>query len=111
MNYDYQTKLNEINEKISEVKAMQRELMMQILKDIDGGEGGLFGRVRGANGMFEVESIFCTRCGDEFTEPMIHADFPAFETDIDFDWLSVDEQHQVLECVIAELKEICNKPA
>ena len=105
MNYDYQTKLNEINEKISEIKALQRELMLQILKDSNGGEGGLLGRVRGANGTFDVESIFCTRIDEELTEPMIRADYPAFETDIEFDWLTLDEQHQVLECVIAELRE------
>ena len=105
MNYDYQTKLNEINEKIGEVKALQRELMMQILKDHNGGEGGILCSVQG-NGNFVVESIFCTRCGEEYTEPMIHADYPAFETDIDFDWLTLSEQHQVLEGVIAELREI-----
>jgi hypothetical protein len=107
MNYDYQTKLNEINEKISEIKTMQRELMEQILKDHNGGEGGMFGWVNGKNGRFQIESIFM---GGDFLdcheEPMIHADFPAFETDIEFDWLTLDEQHQVLECVIAELREI-----
>ena len=105
MNYDYQTKLNEINEKIGEVKALQRELIMQILKDHNGGEGGILCSVQG-NGSFVVESIFCTRCGEEYIEPMIHADYPAFETDIDFDWLTLSEQHQVLEGVIAELREI-----
>lgn len=101
MNYDYQTKLNEINEKIGEVKALQQELMMQILKDHNGGEGGMFGSVKGRNGMFDVESIFCY---DEET-PMIHALYPAFETDIEFEWLTLNEQNEVLEGIIAELRE------
>jgi hypothetical protein len=105
MNYDYQTKLNEINENIKEVKDMQQELMMQILKDHNGGEGGMFGSVRGRNGCFDVESIFCTRCGDEYTEPMIHALYHAFETDIEFEWLTLSEQNEVLEGIIAELRE------
>lgn len=112
MKYDYQTKLNEINEKIAEVKAMQNELMMQILQDHSGGEGGMFGSVRGCNGTFDVESIYLDRRAlhqsdkpDDEDVAMIRVNYPAFEADIEFDWLTLDEQHQVIEGVIAELRE------
>lgn len=107
INYEYQSKLNEINEKLGEVKALQHDLMLQIINDHNGGEGGLFGTVKGVNGTFDAESIYGAFDPDVIggVIPMVHCDFPAFEADIEFDNFGIDEQNQILELVITELRK------
>ena len=106
VNYEYQSLLCEICEKIHEVQDMQHNLMMKILDDRNGGEGGLFGTVRGQNGTFDVESIYSQYDDNGNKVPMIHADYPSFECDIEFDELTVSEKYQVLRDVIDELRKI-----
>lgn len=104
--YEYPTMLSEISEKIHEVQDLQHSLMMKILDDHNGGEGGLFGTVRGENGTFDVESIYSQYDDNGNKIPMIHADFPAFECDIEFDKLTVSEKYQILHDVIVELRKV-----
>lgn len=104
--YEYPTMLSEISEKILEVQDLQHSLIMKILDDHNGGEGGLFGTVRGENGTFDVESIYSQYDDNGNKIPMIHADFPAFECDIEFDELTVSEKYQILHDVIVELRKV-----
>lgn len=104
--YEYPTMLSEISEKIHEVQDLQHSLIMKILDDHNGGEGGLFGTVRGENGTFDMESIYSQYDDNGNKIPMIHADFPAFECDIEFDELTVSEKYQILHDVIVELRKV-----
>lgn len=104
--YEYQTLFLEICEKFHEIQDMQHHLMMKILDNHNGGEGGLFGTVRGKNGTFDVESIYSQYDDEGNKVPMIHADFPAFECDIEFDELTVSEKFEILQNVINELRKV-----
>lgn len=106
INYESKSMFLEICEKFHEISEMLHHLMMRILDDHNGGEGGLFGTVRGKNGTFDVESIFSQYDDDGNKVPMIHADYPAFETDIEFDELTVSERFEILELVIDELRKV-----
>lgn len=103
--YEYRSLFLEICEKFHEIQDMQHNLMMRILDDHNGGEGGLFGTVRGKNGTFDVESIF-SQYDDGKKVPMVHVNYYAFEADIEFDELTVSEKFDILQCVIDELRKV-----
>lgn len=97
-----------LNEHIRNIKKEQGELVRVILIDNGQGMGGLIGAVSGKNGRYELESIHIDGSYsllDEDSPIICHLDYPAFEVDVDFDDLSIDERQQIIDMLIAELQK------
>ena len=104
-----------LNGAIEDVRNRQDELVRNILYDNGQGMGGLIGSVTGANGHYDLESIFldpdCKYIepdeGENNTIPIVcHLNYPAFEVDVNFYWLSVDERQQIVELLIKEAQQL-----
>lgn len=101
---NYQSKMSWIADIVGTAKRESVALMQQILDDTDGSFGGLLGEVQGENGTYQVESVFTDYGAGK--QPMVHCDYPAFETDVEFAELSLSEQNQILNLMIAELRRL-----
>lgn len=101
---DFKEMIGMIDNMLTDVKSAQQALCGVILK-LCGGVGGLLGHVNGESGSYDVESVYFDT---DTAKPMVHADFPSFEADIEFDFLSVDEQNQVIKLMIHELEQEFN---
>ena len=85
--------------------------MRLILDHQSGGMGGLLGRVRGANGCYEVESIYDEFDDEGYPKPTCHLDFPSFETDVRFDDLTTSERQQIIDAAKKTLDELRKESA
>lgn len=94
------------------VNTAQDEIVRAILKENGHSMGGLIGSVTGANGHYDLESIFfdpdykyVENEGEKEIDgvPIVcHLNYPAFEIDVNFCYLSVDERQQIVELLIKE---------
>ena len=97
--------------KLMEIKRKQEALIRGIL--IENGRiiGGSIGNVTGENGHYCLESIFLDpdqKCGHSFDGlvPIVcHLNYPAFEVDVDLQWLSINECQQIIELLIKETQK------
>lgn len=102
-----------LNRRIAELRGLQDEIVRDILYDNGRSMGGCIGSVTGRNGRYDLESIFLDeKCEyveqDEYSEIPIacHLDYPAFEVDVNFYDLSIDERQQIVEMLIAESQKL-----
>ena len=104
-----------LNEAVEDVCNRQDELVRNILYDNGQSVGGCIGSITGINGHYDLESIFldpdCKYIepdeGENNTIPIVcHLNYPAFEIDVNFYWLSVDERQQIVELLIKEAQEL-----
>ena len=100
----YELKRDTLNWLIETAKKGQIELVTTILKE-NGAIGGCIGSITGAHGHYDLESIYLEedegRC-----RVMCHLDYPAFETDADFRYLTLDERQQIIDLLIEELHRL-----
>lgn len=95
----YERILDGVDNAFCECRMTQEKLVRQILEE-NGNVGNLLGHVNGENGSYEVESVYIDT---DTARPMVHADFPSFDADIEFDFMSVCEQNQIIKLMIHEL--------
>ena len=111
----YEFSHDQLNGLVEDVRNRQYELVRNILYDNGRTMGGLIGSITGANGHYDLESIFLDE-NCKYVEPddeenntipiVCHLNYPAFEIDVNFYWLSVDERQQIVELLIKKTQEL-----
>lgn len=98
----YEISHDVLNRRIQELKGIQLEIVVDILKNNGRSIGGLIGSVTGMNGHYDLEHIYILNEDHDGYVVMCHLNYPAFEVDVDFYWLSLDERQQIVELLIRE---------
>lgn len=104
----YEVTHDALNGSIEIVRSLQLELVVAILKDNGRAMGGCIGSITGTHGHYELESIYIENEVENSCECtiMCHLNYPAFEVDADFQYLSIDERQQIVELLINESQKL-----
>ncbi len=108
----YALQHDQLNGLIEEVKKKQAELVRDILYDNGRCIGGMIGSVNGENGHYDLESICLDvkqqymKSDDGMATIVCHLNYPAFEADANYDYLSLDERQQIVELLIKEAQSL-----
>lgn len=100
----YELKRDTLNWLIETTKRGQIELVTTILRKT-GAIGGCIGTITGMHGHYDLESIYLEE-NDEVCKVMCHLDYPAFEADADFSYLTLNERQQIIDLLIEELHRL-----